>query len=236
MGSIYAYKGMWQLKKWHKGVDARANVRLYLRGQKQTTKRKHIMKYAQLQAELKKLRSQGKVDKGFRLNQRLEILQAEYTRVTGKQQTKQETQEIDELQALRDELAAAKATIAKQAARIQELEQQQQPEPEPEQHRESHEWNDADWDDFWQAAKEADANDPDIEAKVAACQVNGEIIQQAMAKMQTEGKKATLKWLKAMFPKFHSDTCTAHGNTFNIYQWEGFVKLIDSIRDDEFIY
>ena len=192
------------------------------------------MSYKELQSALKNYRNKGVVLQ-VKLNATKAALQAEYNRITGNSGSKQETQEIDELQMLRDELAAAKATIAKQAARIQELESKQQ-EPEAEQHKESHEWNDADWDDFWQAAKEADANDPDIEAKVAACKVNGDIIQQAMAKMRDEGKKATLKWLKAMFPKFHSDTCKLHGNTFNIYQWEGFVKLIDSIRDDEFIY
>ena len=185
------------------------------------------MSYKELQTALKNLRNSG-VQLQVKLNATKVALQAEYDRLTGN-----ETQEIDEMQMLRDELAAAKETIKQQAARIQELEQQQQ---EPEQAKESHEWSDAEWDDFWQAAKETDASDPDIEAKVEACKINGDIIQQAMAKMRADGKKATLKWLKSMFPQFHSDTCQAHGNTFNIYQWDGFVKLIDNIRDDEFVY
>lgn len=218
-----------QLRKWHKGVDARANVRLYLRGQKQTTYRELHMSYKELQSALKNYRNTGVVLQ-VKLNATKVALQAEYNRITGNSGSKQETQEIDELQMLRDELAAAKATIAKQAARIQELEQQQQ-EPEPEQHEQGY-----DWDGFWDAVKEEGANDPDAEVKLQAAHVNGELIAEAMQRMRTLGKKATIKWLKSLAPQFHSDTCKLHGNKFNAYQWEGYIKLIDSIRDNEFVY
>lgn len=187
------------------------------------------MSYKELQSALKNYRNSGVVLQ-VKLNATKAALQAEYNRIAGNSGSKQQTQEIDELQMLRDELAAAKETIAKQAARIQELEAQQQ-EPEPEQHEQGY-----DWDGFWDAVKEEAANDPDIDIKMEAAHVNGELISEAMQRMQTLGKKATIKWLKSLAPQFHSDTCNAHGNTFNIYQWEGFVKLIDSIRDDEFIY
>ena len=86
------------------------------------------MSYKELQQALKELRNQG-IKVNVKLNSTKVALQAEYDRLTS--ETK-----VDELQMLRDELAAAKQTIAQQAARIQELEQQQQPQAEqqPQEH------------------------------------------------------------------------------------------------------
>jgi len=68
------------------------------------------MSYKELQTALKTLRNQGLVDKSFRLNQRADVLQAEYDRVMAGQQEPQP-------EAV-DELAAAKARIAELEAEV----------------------------------------------------------------------------------------------------------------------
>lgn len=95
------------MKKWHKGVDARANVRLYLRGQKQTTNRELHMSYRELQATLKQLRTQGATLQ-VKLNATKVKLQAEYERLTG-----------NKIESQVDELAAAKARIAELEAIVE---------------------------------------------------------------------------------------------------------------------
>jgi len=168
------------------------------------------MSYKELQSALKNYRNNGVVLQ-VKLNATKAALQAEYNRITGNSDSKQQTQEMDELQMLRDELAAAKATIAKQAARIQELESaqtQQQPEPEPEQQAPKVEYN---------ANSEAQAD----------------VIAQEVIEIQREkGKKAAAKHIKRNLPKFHPDTCKQYGNVYCEATWHRLNTLIEWLEVD----
>lgn len=168
------------------------------------------MSYKELQSALKDLRNQG-IKINVKLNATKAALQAEYDRITG---SKQETQEMDELQMLRDELAAAKATIAKQAARIQELEsaQSQQQEPEPEQ----------------QTEPEA----PKVEYN-ANNEAQADIIAQEVIEIyRDKGKKAAAKHIKRNLPKFHPDTCKQYGNVYCEATWHRLNTLIEWLEVD----
>lgn len=194
-----------------------------------------MLSYRQLQSALKNYRQAGH-QLQVKLTANQAALQAEYNRI--RQETVEDfaakVSEKSEVETLKEQLQAANLRIQELEAEVAELKQPKVEEPQPETEEEEEQEQQVNWDAFWESA-EANTEEKGVDKK-QALDMNSDLLFTVMQKLRNEGKKATLLWLRKESVKYHSDTCSQHGNSFNIWQWQGFMNILELVKNDDLDY